>query len=68
MKAAIQAFFDPQTSTVSYLVSDPASGRAVIIDPVLDYDPKSARTSTRPPPRGRRTPLPRCWPPSRRVR
>ena len=46
MKAAIQAFFDPQTSTVSYLVSDPASGRAVIIDPVLDYDPKSARTST----------------------
>ena len=46
MKAAIQAFFDPQTSTVSSLVSDPASGRAVIIDPVLDYDPKSARTST----------------------
>jgi glyoxylase-like metal-dependent hydrolase (beta-lactamase superfamily II) len=46
MKAAIQAFFDPQTSTVSYLVSDPASGRAVIIDPVLDYDPKSSRTST----------------------
>jgi len=46
MKAAIQAFFDPQTSTVSYLVRDSASGRAVIIDPVLDYDPKSARTST----------------------
>lgn len=46
MKPAIQAFFDPQTFTVSYLVSDPASHRAVIIDPVLDFDPKSARTST----------------------
>lgn len=46
MKPQIQAFFDPQTSTVSYLVSDPASARAVIIDPVLDFDPKAARTST----------------------
>ncbi len=46
MKPHIQAFFDPQTSTVSYLVSDPASARAVIIDPVLDFDPKAARTST----------------------
>ncbi|MEY4966001.1 MAG: hypothetical protein RL274_1584 [Pseudomonadota bacterium] len=46
MKPAIQAFFDPQTFTVSYLVSDPASRRAVIIDPVLDFDPKAARTST----------------------
>lgn len=46
MKPAIQAFFDPQTFTVSYLVSDPAARRAVIIDPVLDFDPKAARTST----------------------
>ena len=46
MKPQIQAFFDPQTATVSYLVSDPASARAVIIDPVLDFDPKAARTST----------------------
>jgi glyoxylase-like metal-dependent hydrolase (beta-lactamase superfamily II) len=43
----IQAFFDESTFTVSYLVSDPTSRRAVIIDPVLDFDPRSARTSTR---------------------
>lgn len=46
MNPAIQAFFDENTFTVSYLVSDPGSRRAVIIDPVLDYDPRNARTST----------------------
>lgn len=43
----IQAFFDEQTFTVTYLVSDPQSRLAAIIDPVLDYDPKSARTSAK---------------------
>ena len=38
--------FDAATHTVSYLVSDPATGAAALIDPVLDYDPASARTST----------------------
>jgi glyoxylase-like metal-dependent hydrolase (beta-lactamase superfamily II) len=47
MTARIQAFFDEATSTVTYLVSDPATRSAAIIDPVLDYDPKSGRTSTR---------------------
>lgn len=47
MKPAIQAFFDEQTFTVSYLVSDPVARRAVIVDPVLDFDPKAARTGTR---------------------
>jgi glyoxylase-like metal-dependent hydrolase (beta-lactamase superfamily II) len=47
MTPAIQAFFDEQTFTVTYLVSDPQTRRAVIIDPVLDFDPKSARTATR---------------------
>ncbi len=42
----IEAFFDPTTGTVTYVVSDPQTGRAAIIDPVLDYDPKSGRTST----------------------
>ncbi len=32
---------------MTYLVSDPQSHLAVIVDPVLDYDPKSARISTR---------------------
>ncbi|AHV93766.1 MBL fold metallo-hydrolase [Bordetella holmesii] len=39
-----QAFFDSTTGTISYVVHD---GRVcAIIDPVLDYDPKSGRTST----------------------
>ena len=48
MQAAIttQAFFDPDTWTVTYVLADTASGRAAIIDPVLDYDFKSGRTST----------------------
>jgi glyoxylase-like metal-dependent hydrolase (beta-lactamase superfamily II) len=40
----IQHFFDPATSTLTYVVHE--SGTGVVIDPVLDYDPKSARTST----------------------
>lgn len=42
----IEAFFDPATWTVSYVASDPRTRRAAIIDPVLDYDPKSGRTAT----------------------
>ena len=42
----VSGFFDPATSSISYLVADPATGTAAIIDPVLDYDPKAARTST----------------------
>lgn len=34
----IRAFFDEPTNTVSYLVWDPATGRGVAIDPVLDFD------------------------------
>lgn len=41
-----QAFFDPNTWTVTYVVCCRASGHAAIIDPVLDYDFKSGRTST----------------------
>lgn len=42
----VTGIFDPATHTISYLVSDPATGAAVLIDPVLDYDPAAARTST----------------------
>lgn len=42
----VQGFFDPQTGTVSYVVADAATGRAAVIDPVLDYDAKSGHTST----------------------
>jgi len=41
-----QHFFDPATSTLTYVVHDPATGDAVILDPVLDYDAAGARTST----------------------
>ncbi|MCH9695425.1 MAG: MBL fold metallo-hydrolase [Gammaproteobacteria bacterium] len=43
---AVQAFFDEATFTVSYVVSDPDTKQAAIIDPVLDFDPASGRTST----------------------
>jgi glyoxylase-like metal-dependent hydrolase (beta-lactamase superfamily II) len=42
----IESFFDPATSTISYIVLDPATRRCAIADSVLDYDPKSGRTST----------------------
>lgn len=42
----VKAFFDPATYTVSYVVADPATKAAAIIDPVLDYDPSSGRTSS----------------------
>ncbi|CAH0348037.1 MBL fold metallo-hydrolase [Aquabacterium sp. CECT 9606] len=45
-QATVQAFFDPKTWTVSYVVSDPATRRAAVIDPVLDYDFKSGHTTT----------------------
>ncbi len=41
-----QAFFDPSTWTVTYVVSNNADRHAAIIDPVLDYDFKSGSTST----------------------
>ena len=45
-RISIQAFFDPNTWTVTYVASCNASRHAAIIDPVLDYDYKSGRTST----------------------
>ena len=37
----IRAFFDEPTNTVSYLVADPTTKKAAIIDPVFDYDHNS---------------------------
>ena len=47
LKPIIDAFFDEATYTVTYLVTDPQSRRAAIIDPVLDYDHKSGKASTK---------------------
>ena len=41
-----RAFFDPQTWTVTYVIWDPATRHAAVIDPVLDYDFKSGHTGT----------------------
>jgi glyoxylase-like metal-dependent hydrolase (beta-lactamase superfamily II) len=46
MNPLVQAFFDPATWTWSYVVYDRPGGAAIIVDPVLDYDPKSGRTGT----------------------
>ena len=46
MKPLIHGIFDPATWTVTYVVYDQAGGTCAIIDSVLDYDPKSGRTST----------------------
>jgi len=45
-RTSIEAFFDPGTWTITYVVWDRATRRAAVIDPVLDYDFKSGRTST----------------------
>ncbi len=42
----VKAFFDPRTSSVQYVVSDPKTRRCAIIDPVLDFDEKSGATGT----------------------
>jgi glyoxylase-like metal-dependent hydrolase (beta-lactamase superfamily II) len=43
----IHAFFDEPTNTVSYLVADPATKQAAVVDPVLDYDHKSGKASAK---------------------
>ena len=43
----IHAFFDEPTNTVSYIVADPVTMQAAVIDPVLDYDPNSGEVNIR---------------------
>jgi glyoxylase-like metal-dependent hydrolase (beta-lactamase superfamily II) len=42
----VEAFFDPITSTVSYLVWDAATKDAAVIDAVLDFEPAAGKLST----------------------
>jgi len=42
----IESLFDANTFTLTYVVSDPASRDALVIDPVLDYDPRGSLVGT----------------------
>ena len=46
MNPLVQSFYDPATSTFTYVVYDRDGGHAAIVDPVLDFDPAAARIST----------------------
>jgi len=43
----VKPFYDPATFTLTYVVHDETTGDAVIIDPVLDYEPGASKTSTK---------------------
>lgn len=42
----VTGFYDKRTGSIQYVVADPQTGKCAIIDPVLDYDEKSASTRT----------------------
>jgi glyoxylase-like metal-dependent hydrolase (beta-lactamase superfamily II) len=46
MTALVKAFYEKRTSSVQYIVADPATKACAIIDPVLDFDEKSGSTAT----------------------
>lgn len=46
MHATVTPFFHVDSCTWTYVVADPATAQAAIVDPVLDFDAKSGRTST----------------------
>jgi glyoxylase-like metal-dependent hydrolase (beta-lactamase superfamily II) len=47
VKPDVKAFFEERTFSLQYVVSDPASRKCAIIDPVLDYEERSGSTATR---------------------
>jgi len=40
----VTGFYEPDTGSIQYVVSDPATKKAAIIDAVWNFDPRSART------------------------
>ncbi|WP_338467458.1 MBL fold metallo-hydrolase [Novosphingobium sp. ZN18A2] len=44
-RPVVKGFFDEATFTASYVVHDPATMRAAVVDSVLDYDPAAGRTA-----------------------
>lgn len=45
-KPTVKGFYDARTGSIQYVVSDPATNRCAIIDPVYDFDEKSGATGT----------------------
>jgi glyoxylase-like metal-dependent hydrolase (beta-lactamase superfamily II) len=45
MNPVVTGFYHEPTCSIAYLVEDPATKHAAIVDPVLDYDPKAGRVS-----------------------
>src|SRR5215208_584281 len=43
----VTGFFEQRTCSVQYIVTDPATRRCAVIDPVLDFDLNSGATATR---------------------
>ncbi|MEO0677894.1 MAG: MBL fold metallo-hydrolase [Pseudomonadota bacterium] len=43
----VQAFFDDQSNTISYLVKDPASDACAVIDAVMEFDQAAGRLTTK---------------------
>ena len=46
-KPHVHSFFDTQTCTATHIVFDAPGGHAAVIDPVLNYEPKSGRTTSK---------------------
>lgn len=44
--AQVEAFYEPVSGSIQYVVSDPATRRCAVIDPVLNFDEKSGSTGT----------------------
>jgi len=45
-KLVVESFFDEPTNTASYVIHDPATRQAAVIDSVLNFDAAACRTST----------------------
>ena len=46
VKPDVMGFYDAPTGSIQYVVTDPSTRKCVIIDPLLDFDPRSGSTRT----------------------
>jgi hypothetical protein len=49
VKSIVAAFYDAPTGSIQYVVTDPNTRKCVVIDPVLDFDPRSGQREPHPP-------------------